>query len=271
MLTCAHTHTHMCMHKHIHTCTHMHMPPHAHMHTHTPAYTHTGGHAQSGLRGWELLVSQCANCFSLLSPWISQQESDVRIVQAQGGLSEAPLLGLGISILPTLLAPQTFSLSPVHSGLPRGWARAHFSAVSYGVPPYAPPWRWQGFCSFVCDCVSRTGDSAWCLAVCPTIFTERMNECICFQSLAFLASRNPGLVLCFPRPPREQTLQDSWSLTPVSPLETEAWVWGNRSWEFATLDLLGIRRLWIIEEIRMLYAFLTTLRILLKPKILKKG
>ena len=166
---------------------------------------------------------------------------------------------------------QAFSLSPVHSGLPRGWARAHFSAVSYGVPPYAPPWRWQRFCSFVRDCVSRTGDSAWCLAVHSSIFTEWMNECICFQSLEFLASRNPGLVLCFPRPPREQTLQDSWSLTPVSPLETEAWVWGNRSWEFATLDLLGIRRLWIIEEIRMVYAFLTTLRILLKPKILKKG
>ena len=113
-----HAHAHMCMHKHIHTSTHMHMPPHAH--THSCTHTHTGGHAQSGLRGWELLVSQYADCFSLLSPWISQQESDVSIVQAQGGLSEAPLLGLGISILPTVLAPQTFSLSPVYSGLPRG-------------------------------------------------------------------------------------------------------------------------------------------------------
>ena len=143
--TCVRTHTHVrahahtCACAHIHTCTHMHTSPQAHTHTHTPTYTHTGGHAQSELRGWELLVSQCANCFSILSPWISQQESDVSIVQAHGGLSEAPLLGLLISILPTLSAPQTFSLSPIHSGLPRGWARAHFSAVIYGVSPYGPP------------------------------------------------------------------------------------------------------------------------------------
>lgn len=38
----------------------------------------------------------------LLSPWISQQESDVNVVQAQGGLSEACLPELGISTLPTL-------------------------------------------------------------------------------------------------------------------------------------------------------------------------
>ena len=141
--THVHTHalmcTHTCARTHTCTCTHMHMSPHAHTHTHTPTYTHTGGHAQSGLRGWDLLVSQCANCFSLLSPWISQQESDVSIVQAQGGLSEAPLLGLLISIFPTLSAPQTFSLSSIHSGLPRGWARAHFSAVIYGVSPCGPP------------------------------------------------------------------------------------------------------------------------------------
>ena len=70
--TCMHTHayTHVCMHTQIHTCMHMHMG------MHTPLTYNT----QSRFRGWELLVSQCANCFSLLSPWISQQESDVSIV-----------------------------------------------------------------------------------------------------------------------------------------------------------------------------------------------
>lgn len=126
-----HRGTHTCMHTHahiytcLHTCVHAHTHTQLHAHAHTPTCTHAHPapptyNTQSGFRGWELLVSQCANCFSLLSPWISQQESDVSIVQAQGGLSEAPLLGLGISILPTLSAPQTFSLSPIHSGLPRG-------------------------------------------------------------------------------------------------------------------------------------------------------
>ena len=123
-LCCTDAHTRTCSHvhaqTHTHFYTHAHAPTCTHAHTHSCTHTHTGGHAQSGLRGWELLVSQYADCFSLLSPWISQQESDVSIVQAQGGLSEAPLLGLGISILPTVLAPQTFSLSPVYSGLPRG-------------------------------------------------------------------------------------------------------------------------------------------------------
>lgn len=90
-LCCTGAHTRTC--SHVHAQTHTHFYTHAHTHTHTPAHTHTGGHAQSGLRGWELLVSQYADCFSLLSPWISQQESDVSIVQAQGGLSEALSLG----------------------------------------------------------------------------------------------------------------------------------------------------------------------------------
>ena len=125
-------------------CFASHSGPLQHRCTHTCMHMHTGMHTpptyntQSRFRGWELLVSQCANCFSLLSPWISQQESDVSI-EAQGGLSKAPLLELGISILPTLSALQIFSLSLIHSGLPRGWTRAHFSAVIYGIPPYAPP------------------------------------------------------------------------------------------------------------------------------------
>ena len=61
----------------------------------------------------------------LLSPWISQQESDVSVVQAQGGLSKACLPGLGISTLPTLgssdillfpcplRSPQRLSQSPL--------------------------------------------------------------------------------------------------------------------------------------------------------------
>ena len=117
-----HTHAHMCTH----TYTHVHAQTHTHLytHAHAPTCTHTRTYRDSWVctvraqRMGTLSKSVCK--LLLLSPWISQQESDVSVVQAQGGLSEAPLLGLGISILPTLLAPQTFSLSPVHSGLPRG-------------------------------------------------------------------------------------------------------------------------------------------------------
>ena len=74
--THTHMHAHTCLHTRVHAHTHIHTCMHMHMGMHTPPTYNT----QSRFRGWELLVSQCANCFSLLSPWISQQESDVSIV-----------------------------------------------------------------------------------------------------------------------------------------------------------------------------------------------
>lgn len=73
--TYAHTHiphiyTHTCMHTHMNTCTRMCMPPHAHI----PTYTDTGGHAQSGLRRWEPLVSQCSKLLPFLLGFLSRSQ-----------------------------------------------------------------------------------------------------------------------------------------------------------------------------------------------------
>ena len=122
--TCAHTsptyiHTHVHAHTHTNTCTHMHMPPHAHIPAHRDRWVCTVRAQRMGT----LSKSVCK--LLLLSPWISQQESDVSVVQAQGGLSKACLPGLGISTLPTLgssdillfpcplRSPQRLSQSPL--------------------------------------------------------------------------------------------------------------------------------------------------------------
>ena len=68
-----HIYTHTCACTHTNICTHMHMPPHAHI----PAHTETVGCAQSGLRGWEPLVSQCVNCFSFLLGFLSRSQMSV--------------------------------------------------------------------------------------------------------------------------------------------------------------------------------------------------
>ena len=81
------THTCACTHTHTNTCTHMHMPPHAHIPAHRDRWVCTVRAQRMGT----LSKSVCK--LLLLSPWISQQESDVSVVQAQGGLSEALSLG----------------------------------------------------------------------------------------------------------------------------------------------------------------------------------
>lgn len=113
------THTCACTHTHTNTCTHMHMPPHAHIPAHRDRWVCTVRAQRMGT----LSKSVCK--LLLLSPWISQQESDVSVVQAQGGLSKACLPGLGISTLPTLgssdillfpcplRSPQRLSQSPL--------------------------------------------------------------------------------------------------------------------------------------------------------------
>ena len=74
----AHTHpphiyTHMCMHTHTQTLAHTCTCPHMHTYPHIE----TGGCAQSGLRGWEPLVSQCVNCFSFLLRFLNRSQMSV--------------------------------------------------------------------------------------------------------------------------------------------------------------------------------------------------
>ena len=122
--TYAHTHpphiyTHMCMHTHKHLHTHAHAPTCTHTRTYRDSWVCTVRAQRMGT----LSKSVCK--LLLLSPWISQQESDVSVVQAQGGLSKACLPGLGISTLHTLgssdsllfprplRSPQRLSQSPL--------------------------------------------------------------------------------------------------------------------------------------------------------------
>ena len=76
--TYAHTHpphiyTHMCMHTHTQTLAHTCTCPHMHTYPHIE----TGGCAQSGLRGWEPLVSQCVHCFSFLLGFLHRSQMSV--------------------------------------------------------------------------------------------------------------------------------------------------------------------------------------------------
>ena len=90
--TAAYTYTYICIYTHIcaHTSpTYIHTHVHAHTHTQTLAHTctcphmhtyphiETGGCAQSGLRGWEPLVSQCVNCFSFLLGFLNRSQMSV--------------------------------------------------------------------------------------------------------------------------------------------------------------------------------------------------
>ena len=120
---CTHTYTHVHVQTHTHLYTHAHAPTCTHAHTHPRIHTHRWACTVRAQRMGTLSKSVCK--LLLLSPWISQQESDVSVVQAQGGLSKACLPGLGISTLQTLgssdsllfprplRSPQRLSQSPL--------------------------------------------------------------------------------------------------------------------------------------------------------------